>query len=100
MSTLRKDLGSKWILARAELASLLSALWSDGYEVIGPVVQGGAIVHGPVRTVDDLPVGIADVQSPGSYRLRPRADAAVFGFAVGIEIARIEQPSVTDVAHG
>jgi len=83
MSTLRKDLGSKWILARAELASLLSALWSDGYEVIGPVVQGGAIVHGPVRTVDDLPVGIADVQSPGSYRLRPRADAAVFGFAVG-----------------
>jgi ferredoxin len=50
---------------------------------MGPVVRGGAIVHGPVRGVEDLPVGLTDVQSPGSYRLQDRGDAAVFGFAVG-----------------
>src|SRR6516225_9732537 len=85
MPTRTKGVGSKWILARAELDGLVAALWDEGYEVLGPVVKGGAVVLGRVRASAELPVGLTDVQSPGSYRLKPRGDDAVFGFAVGPE---------------
>jgi ferredoxin len=75
--------GSRWILGRAGLDDLIGALRDEGYEVIGPVVKSGAIVHGPVTRAADLPVGLTDRQEPGSYRLSPRDDQAVFGFAVG-----------------
>jgi formate hydrogenlyase subunit 6/NADH:ubiquinone oxidoreductase subunit I len=58
-------------------------LRDEGYEVIGPTVRDGAIVYGTLSAIEDLPVGIGDEQRPGSYRLRRRDDAALFGFAVG-----------------
>jgi ferredoxin len=50
---------------------------------VGPTAQGGAIVYDELETTRDLPVGRADVQAPGSYRLADRADGALFGFSVG-----------------
>ena len=43
----------------------------------------GAIVNAPVRSVADLPAGWGDEQDAGTYRLRRRDDAALFGFAAG-----------------
>jgi ferredoxin len=51
------------------LQQLLDALIGDGRTVIGPTVRDGAIVLGELRTVDDLPQGWRDEQSPGRYRL-------------------------------
>ena len=37
----------------------------------------------PLTSVDDLPVGYTDEQDGGSYRLKRRRDAALFGYNVG-----------------
>jgi ferredoxin len=71
------------ILPKPRLGELIDLLWGDGFEVIGPRIDQGAIVYGPVRTVADLPIGWTDRQEAGSYRLEPRSDGAFFGFAVG-----------------
>ncbi|MFO0656520.1 MAG: 4Fe-4S dicluster domain-containing protein [Polyangia bacterium] len=67
----------------SELAHLIDVLWQAGYRVLGPTVGDGAIVHGEVRTPNDLPVGIRDEQNGGHYRLVQRGDGAFFGHNVG-----------------
>jgi ferredoxin len=61
--------------------AMIGLLAGDGFTVLGPTVREGAIVPGPVATVDDLPRGYGDVQGPGTYRLRRRDDDAWFGYA-------------------
>ena len=63
------------------LQQLLDVLTGLGYSVIGPVVRGGAVVPGPVRSVADLPAGWGDEQDGGTYRLHRRDDGALFGYA-------------------
>ena len=65
------------------LGSLISALGRRGYEVIGPRIKDGAICYAPIGSIDDLPIGWTSEQGPASYRLKRRADAALFGFANG-----------------
>lgn len=67
----------------AELQSLIDALKSRGYEVIGPTVDQEAIVYDRIDTIEQLPRGWTDVQEPGKYRLERRDDDALFGFVVG-----------------
>ena len=54
-----------------------------GYQVIGPTLKDSVISYGPIRGLEDLPQGWTSDQSPGSYRLRKRADDALFGYATG-----------------
>ncbi len=75
--------GSRALLTVEGLGRLLAALQADGREVIGPTPRDGAVCLGPVRSVDDLPVGLTDEQAPGHYRLVPRDDGALFGFNAG-----------------
>lgn len=64
--------------------ALLAELARRGYRTVGPVVKDGtAIVHGPIETTSDLPVGWHDEQAPASYRLRRSDDEARFSWAVG-----------------
>jgi hypothetical protein len=56
-------------LPREGLDRLITALREDGRRVIGPTVRDGAIVHAEIGSWTDLPVGVRDVQAPGSYRL-------------------------------
>jgi sulfhydrogenase subunit beta (sulfur reductase) len=65
------------------LQALIDALVGRGYQVIGPVVRDGAIVYDTIKGVADLPAGWTDQQEAGRYRLQPRTDGALFGFAVG-----------------
>ena len=51
--------------------------------MIGPRVAGGAIELGPITAAEELPVGLADEQDGGTYRLVEREDAALFGFSTG-----------------
>lgn len=71
------------VISRDDLPALLDAIRSRGYAVVGPVVRDGAIQPGELRSLDDLPVGRRDEQSPGSYRLHGRDDSRLFGWAVG-----------------
>ncbi len=71
------------VIGRRGLDELMASLAALGYEVTGPVVRDGAIVHGPLAGTGDLPVGCHDQQGPGSYRLEEGQDEALFGWAVG-----------------
>jgi len=65
------------------LQSLIDLLRERGWVVIGPTVRDGAVIHAEIESVDQLPRGVGDLQEAGSYRLRERADGALFGFAAG-----------------
>jgi sulfhydrogenase subunit beta (sulfur reductase) len=71
------------ILRREHFDQLLDALKTRGYQVVGPRVRDGAIVYDQLASAADLPVGWTDEQDGGTYRLRKRSDAALFGYAVG-----------------
>lgn len=71
------------LLPRNELDQLIQILTADGFQVVGPTVDQGAIVYGELSTASDLPVGWTDVQEPGRYRLEKRDDDAYFGYVVG-----------------
>ena len=72
-----------WFLARANLGVLIDLLREDGRTVIGPTVVDEAVVYGEITSVDDLPTGMGDEQSPGHYGLVPKHDRRMFDYAVG-----------------
>ena len=71
------------VLAAEDVDALLDALRDEGYRVVGPTVRDGAIVYAELTGASALPAGWTDEQAPASYRLVPRADRALFGYAVG-----------------
>ena len=75
------DWGTAGVLGLDGLQGLIVALDAAGFTVLGPTVRDGAVVAGRVASLDDLPRGWGDEQEPGRYRLRPRSDGALFGFA-------------------
>jgi sulfhydrogenase subunit beta (sulfur reductase) len=72
-----------WLLARANLQLLIDLLREDGRTVIGPTVEDEAIVYDEITSVDELPVGFGDRQSPGHYRVERHRDRRLFDFNVG-----------------
>jgi formate hydrogenlyase subunit 6/NADH:ubiquinone oxidoreductase subunit I len=72
------------IIDRNNLDALFAVLPQHGYGTIfGPTVRDGAIVLGKLSSSRDLPAGWTDEQENGRYRLKKRADEALFGYAVG-----------------
>ena len=65
------------------LQQLLSALQSEGYDVVGPAIAGGAITYQSIRQLEDLPQGWTDDQEAGHYRLKKTDSRAYFGFNLG-----------------
>jgi ferredoxin len=74
---------SQLVVDRSDIGALFDVLTSDGYTIMGPTVQDEAIVYDQLDGVDDLPIGWTDEQDGGHYRLLPRDDQALFGYAVG-----------------
>jgi formate hydrogenlyase subunit 6/NADH:ubiquinone oxidoreductase subunit I len=75
--------GDTLVIEARDLDALLGALRERGHTLLGPTVQDGAIVIAEIGGAVDLPAGWTDEQDGGRYRLRPRDDAAAFGYAVG-----------------
>jgi sulfhydrogenase subunit beta (sulfur reductase) len=71
------------VLQFEHFQQLLVILSKRGYQVVGPTVRDGAIVYDTLTSVSDLPIGYTDEQDGGTYRLKKRADNALFGYAVG-----------------
>lgn len=78
---MQASIGSRVTLDLDELDAVLRVLRDDGRELVGPTVQGDAIVLDTIHGIADLPRGVGDEQAPGRYRLRDRGDEALFGFA-------------------
>jgi sulfhydrogenase subunit beta (sulfur reductase) len=71
-------------LEPAGLQQVIDTLRAEGYQVLGPVLGNGAVVHDDLRSTDQLPSGKTDKQAPGSYKLVPDGSGAWFGYAVGM----------------
>jgi ferredoxin len=71
------------VLSRAGLDDLVAALIADGRTVVGPTVRDDAIMLAELTSGDQLPAGWGVDSGPGRYRLRRRADQAVFGHSAG-----------------
>jgi sulfhydrogenase subunit beta (sulfur reductase) len=71
------------VIAVEGLAELCRVLLAEGYHVIGPAVQDGAIVLRELSSAAELPFGWGVQLEPGGYRLRRRDDEAAFGHSAG-----------------
>jgi ferredoxin len=71
------------VLSRAGLDELITALIADGYRVVGPTLRDEAIVLAELTSGAQLPSGWGVESAAGRYRLRRRADEAVFGHSAG-----------------
>lgn len=72
----------RW-LPKSWLQRVLDALQSQGYSVVGPRLDQGAIVYDEIQRVEELPKGWTDEQAPGLYRIHRRDDESLFGYNVG-----------------
>lgn len=70
-------------LPRDHLQSLLEVLAGEGYQCVGPRVQDGTIVFGPLTSIAELPLGYRDRQAPGEYRLEHGNPQRMFAWANG-----------------
>src|SRR6516165_4771074 len=77
------ELPAPSVLTADGLETLFAALRRRDYRLMGPTVRDGAIVYREIRSPADLPAGWTDEQDGGTYRLKRRADRALFGYAVG-----------------
>lgn len=77
------QMNDKVLVKRENLDQLFDALAKRGFSVIGPTVEDNAIIYDEIEKSADLPVGLADEQSGGTYRLKKRKDSALFGYVVG-----------------
>ncbi|MEZ5840799.1 MAG: 4Fe-4S dicluster domain-containing protein [Hyphomicrobiales bacterium] len=60
---------------------LIRALQRNGYSVIAPALEDGAVVLREYGANETLPRGASDAQSGGSYRLSRRDDDSLFEYA-------------------
>lgn len=65
------------------LDQLIEELHRRGMQVVGPTLRDNAIVLAEITGAADLPAGWGVDVAPGTYRLRARADRAVFGHSAG-----------------
>lgn len=70
-------------IERRDFQRLLDVLIERGYRLVGPTIREGAIVYDQINRESDLPIGWTDEQEAGVYRLKKRADGAIFGYVVG-----------------
>jgi sulfhydrogenase subunit beta (sulfur reductase) len=77
------EIGKDLTIDAQYLGQVLAEIAKQGYELVGPTVREGAIVYDHLNSVDDLPRGWTDEQSPGKYRLNQRTDRAFFGYTLG-----------------
>lgn len=73
----------EFYLPKPQFQQLLDVLGQQGYRIIGPTIDQGAIVYDEMTSVSQLPQGWTDQQEPGLYRLERRDDDAWFGYVVG-----------------
>src|SRR5215469_5858367 len=71
------------VIAVEGLSDLYRVLAAEGYRVIGPAVQDGAIVLRELSSATELPFGWGVRLERGSYQLRRRDDGAAFGHSAG-----------------
>jgi len=74
---------TQWQLEEPGLTQLIELLKAEGFDVVGPKVENQVISYGLLDSVTDLPVGLTDVATPGSYKLLASESPTWFGYNLG-----------------
>jgi ferredoxin len=69
-------------LEPAGFEQLIAALASEGYRIIGPTVRGSAVVYDDITSAEAFPIGWADDQEGGAYRLKKTDSPAYFDYTL------------------
>jgi len=69
--------------AQDDLQKLINTVLAQGYECIGPQVRDGTIIYDTLTSVEQLPRGVSDLQSAGSYTLENSSRSKYFDWANG-----------------
>ncbi len=86
----------RWVMDAGGLEDLVDALVDRFDDVIGPVLDDGVIRLAPIRSADDLPVGVVDAHDAGSYRTEqtPAPDRFSYGPGPDSLKALVHPPTV------
>lgn len=76
------SLAELWI-EKPELEQLISVLRSEGYTVVAPTIDQGAITYAEIDHADRLPRGWTDQQRPAIYRMKQSGSDSYFEYNVG-----------------
>jgi sulfhydrogenase subunit beta (sulfur reductase) len=68
---------------KRSFSQLIQVLRGQGYCVIGPKVDQGAIVYAEIESAENLPIGWSDEQQPGQYRLKKNNSDSYFAYNLG-----------------
>ena len=74
---------SKYVLRVDQLQALLDFLDQRGFRTVGPTIQDCAVVYDELRLAGQIPLGVADEQEAGFYRIKKRKEAGYFTYVVG-----------------
>lgn len=74
---------SSFVIEAGRLDELFDTLKSLGYVIYAPMERDGAIVYDILESVEQIPKGVRDEQSPGRYRLLKGYDNKYFVYVVG-----------------
>ena len=75
--------GQQFVIERDDMEQLLEVLGRQGYEVLGPTCVDAAVVYEPIKSIQDLPIGMVDEQDGGRYRLVRGAADTLFAYVHG-----------------
>jgi sulfhydrogenase subunit beta (sulfur reductase) len=83
MSKVKSNKNPLWVVERKDLQSLFESLIKKQYQILGPTVDGNAVIYDEITSIEELPIGIIDHQEGGSYRLEKTDKETLFGYVVG-----------------
>jgi len=72
-----------FIIQPKDFDTLISALKTRSYLVIGPKVRDNAVIYDEIDVAADLPIGLTDEQDNSRYRLKRSAGGLFFDTSVG-----------------
>lgn len=76
---------SKFVLRVDQLQSLIDSLRTRGYRTVGPVIRDCSVIYDEIEHAEQLPLGVADEQEAGFYRVKKRKEAGYFTYVVGAQ---------------
>ena len=77
------EIGTIVSIQKTELDNLIAQLVKMGYEVIGPKAKDHTIIHAPITTSSELPLGYSSSQEPGKYQLIQNGHQNYFDYVTG-----------------
>lgn len=72
-----------YFLPHIKVQNLIDELQTSGFSCVGPQVRDGTIVYDVLEQASQLPWGLRDLQTPGSYKLENIGEEKAFAFANG-----------------